>query len=238
MKFPYRLISTLNGVQKESMGFFHTELQGLKRMNELSKKSIEEVKFPIRLVNNTKIEEAKFELVLIKKRENGDPKTNLVRNDYGEFVEHISDNDMWLIIDKAKFEVEEKFWVYGYHPLTDRKSYDFIFNELVKSKATNKSDFLQIKVYLNKIIIVSSTETNLVICKDKPDAIRLYNLLQSDCEKDKKIKYVCFSGNGNSTAYSREICIDEIFRLTNWNRKKIMRHKTKTQNGKQNIKKI
>lgn len=231
MKRPYKLIMVCNGRQKDIFGHYHTENQGLKAMNALSEKSLNDVKFPIRNINNTKIEEAKFELVLLKRRDENDPLTNRVRNAYGEFVEHVTTDDEWLVIDKAPYEREETFWVYGYQPYSDRKDYKFIYEELVLPKATKKTDFLNMKLYLNKVIFQGQEQTDFVICKNKSDAIQLYNLIKKDLSSNKKIKHICFSGDCNSTPYARSKVIEELMKLTNWDKQKIVRPKTKTQNG-------
>ena len=227
-KCPYRLIMVCNGVQRASMGAFREELQGLRKMNELSKNSVEGVKFPTRYINKEKIEDVKYALVLIKKREESDPLVTKVRNEYGEYVDHASDNDLWMIVDKAPYEIEETFWVYGYHPLTDRKTYSFIYDELVRPNGSVKSNFLNVKLFLNKVILLTLDSTELITCKNTNDALRLYNKIFEDCSKDKAMKYVCFNGNCNSTSVARAKCIEDIQKLTSWDKGKIIRMTTKT----------
>lgn len=227
MKQPYRLVLCANGCQRESMGSFVRETDAIAEMMRLSRESIENVKIPVKFINGKSIEPVKYEIVVVKKRDESDPSVGLVRNDYGEFVEHETNSDMWLVIDKALYYKEERFWVYGYHPLTDRKDFDFIFENIVYPYAVSREDFPIVKLFINKVLIVCSSKKELITCKNKSDALRLYNKLLETCSSNKKIKYISFQGDCNSTKISRRKCIDEIKELTNWNEKKITRYNTK-----------
>lgn len=235
-KRPYRLIITCNNKQYESVGSFTTEIKALKAMHQIAKENEKKIIFPKKYITTNLVQEAKFHLVLIKKRDENDPSINLVKNEYGEYVEHESNNPLWLIVDKLPYNIEEEFWVYGYHPMTDRKNFDFIFDELVMPYAVDRSKGLNIQIFKNKVLFESLGHMDLVLCKNQSDAIRLYNLLNEKCQNTKSIKYVLFLGDGDSTLYSKHSCVEKIKELTNWNEKKIKRAMTKTWNGNKNKK--
>ena len=57
---------------------------------------------------------------------------NSFRNKSGKFIPNIIiDDENYTIIAKHEWLVEETFNVYGYHPVKDRKTFDFVLNEMV-----------------------------------------------------------------------------------------------------------
>lgn len=228
-KQPYRLILTLNGCERESMGAFTNELLGRKKMQTLSNASLENTVIPKKFVSTKTIHEAQYELVLIKKRDENDPISSLVKDEMGEYVEHKASNEMWLVIDKMPYYIEEEFWVYGFHPLTDRKTFPYIFDNILSHQMQDKYALLTMGVYKNKVVLEGSNGVNLVICKNTNDAIRLYNAVQEKALKQRKYRYISCLGDCNSTRVSRERIIEVIQNLTNWNKQKIIRNTTKTQ---------
>ena len=80
-------------------------------------------------------------------------------------------------------------------------------------------------LYKNKLFFETTYNSDLVICKNKSDAIRLYNTIEKYCS-DNKFKYVMFSGDWNTNNLRSEI-IEKIHKLTNWNKLKITRSSTK-----------
>lgn len=184
------------------------------------------VLFPIQYLNVEKIVEVKYYIALLERRnEKGNESTKL-KNEYGQYVDHIIiDNDDWLMIEKEEYNFEETFWVYGYNPHFFRKTFSFIFKELILKYSKNKYEFLNIHFYKNKLIIESFSHTDMVICKNGSDAIRLYCLLDEYC-KNFKIKQIMFSGNDARNRISSTRTIDKIEALTHWSRKKIQRNTT------------
>ena len=169
--------------------------------------------------------ESEHELVIIKCKELGDSSVNKIRDDSGKFVNYVSTDDDWIIIDRAKYEVEETFWVYGYHPKLQRKTFEWIFNEFVSKDAKNKYMFKAIHLYHNKIIIECNGELNMVLCKNKNDSMRFYNLLEEWCNK-RKMKYVMFMGDISKSKH-RGYWIKRLMDLCGWSSKKVERISTR-----------
>lgn len=225
MKNKYQIIITRDNKQVEFVGYFRKESKANAKFHQLIKES-EQIKFPIKYINiNRSIIEANYEIVLIKYREEGEKSTTLLRNQYGEFVEHATNNDKWIVYDKAPYYKEETFWVYGYHPLIQRKTFDFIYDNLVKPKASHKSTLLNIMVYKNKLLLETTNTLDLVICKNHSDCIRLYNKIEEEAKKN-KLKFLLFNGDWN-TRGKRNIIVEKIKKLTNWNDLKIKRSSTR-----------
>jgi hypothetical protein len=218
-----------NGKQIDVLGTYPSELKVNIAFNKLIEEN-KKVLFPISTLsmdNARKLIDANYEIIIIKKREDNDPKTTYIRNNMGDIVEYTTNNEKWVVYDKHPYNKEETFWVYGYHPLVQRKDVTFIYKNIVKPKALRKSTFLNIMLYKNKILFETSDNMDMVICKNKSDAIRLYNLLENWCDKEKEVKYYLFNGDWSLTSDKKEKCVEKIKKLTNWDDLKIKRSSTK-----------
>jgi hypothetical protein len=169
--------------------------------------------------------EAEYELVIIKCRDELESKTNKVRDAKGEFTDYETSDDDWIVIDRAPYNIEETFWVYGYHPRIQRKDFNWIFDNFIDKDSKNKYMFKSVQVYLNKVLIDCNGKLEIVICKNKPDAIRMYNLLEST-SREKKHKYVMYMGDLANSKYKGD-WIKRIQQLTNWSSTKISRPSTR-----------
>jgi len=182
--------------------------------------------FPIQYLNEEKIVPVKYYLAIIKRKEREDEETPKLKNEYGQYVNHIIvDNEDWLMFDKEEYNFEESFWVYGYNPYFYRKTFLFIYNELIKKYASNKYEFMRITYYKNKVLFDTYSHLDMVLCKNKDDAYRMYCLLDDFCKND-KLKRVLFDGDSGRNKNSATYTINKIAELTHWKRKKILRHTT------------
>lgn len=221
----YRIIIAQNNKEVERIGAFVRRDSALREFKRLIDEN-ENVIFPSKYVNTKEIKEVKYNLVLIKKRDSLSEMPTRLRNEYGEYVDHETTSKNWYVYDIHPYQLEEKFWIYGFDPRTDRKDTLWIYENLIKPYASNKDKFLNIKLYKNKIVLVSCNEYNMIICKNKSDAIRLYNLIEGYCNEN-KYKYAIFSGDYSiSRKYALKI-IEEIKSFTNWDSRKITRLTTR-----------
>ena len=221
----YSIILTNHDKQLESICSEATEEKIYKKFNDLLKKN-KKVTFPMQYNNlKHKMVESKYELVIIKCKELGDKDVNKIRDEYGQFINYESSSEDWIIVDRANYNIEETFWVYGYHPKLQRKTFEWIFENFILKDSKNKYMFKSVQVYLNKILIECNGTLDMVICKNKNDAIRFHNLLEKWCN-DRKIKYVAFMGDIAHSKYKRD-WMKKIQKLTNWNIVKIKRNSTR-----------
>lgn len=221
----YKIIITSHNKQKDYIGTYFTAKSANKKFHEMVNES-DNVKFPVLYINiDRNIKPAKYDVVILKKRIDGEDKTTFLKNDYGSYVEHETTSDNWIVYDKAIYYKEETFWVYGYNPFVQRKTFDFIYNELLKPKANSKYNILNIYIYKNKLVMDNLEQTELVTCKNKEDAIRLHNMLQTYATND-KLKYILFSGDW-SYGNNAKAAVKKIQELTNWTLLKINRSNTR-----------
>lgn len=221
----YKIIITRNNKQSEYIGTYLTAKGANKKFHELTTQS-NNVKFPLFFINiGRHIEPSQYNVVILKKRDEGESKTTLLRNNYGSYVEHETSSENWIVYDKAPYYKEETFWVYGFSPFVQRKTFDFIYNEVLKPKANSKYSILSIYVYKNKLVMDNLEQTELITCKNKEDSIRLHNMLQTYATKD-KLKYVLFNGDW-SHGDKAKAAEKKIQELTNWTLLKIKRATTR-----------
>lgn len=228
-KCNFQLYLINNNRKVEFIKCFPTEKQANKCFNKMLEEN-KNVSFPKEYVNIDVIETCKYELLLIRRRGKNEEKTTKLRDSYGDLIEHETDSENWVVYNKAPYKIEETFWVYGYSPLHQRKTFSFIYEEIVKPKTNIKGNFLNFILFKNKLLLETLSTKDLIICKNKSDCIRLYNELQRYCFNDKKCKYYMFCGdwgNGKKNKYYYEKAIEKIHELTSWDKLKITRYNTR-----------
>ena len=191
----YRLILTVNNRKKNIIERFHSEEDAYKMMHELYKQNQEEIIFPVQNAHYGGVmREVKYNLFIIRKVTEDDIETTTkLRNSYGEFVNYDTDHFKWMIVDKCEWQIEETFWVFGYHPQYQRKDFKWIFTNFLEKNADDKYMFKNVWLFHNKVIIECMEHLEIIFCKTKSDGIRLYNKLEEWCTQH-KFKYVVFCG--------------------------------------------
>lgn len=221
----YHIILVNHDKMKEDL--FWTDSEAT--VNKEFKTMVEENKsvvFPINFNNNkTEIIESSYEIMIIKARDKTESRETKVMNEYGKFVNYATNDDDWIIYDRSPYYIEETFWVYGYHPRLQRKDFKWIYDNFISNNSNNKYLFKTVQLFKNKILVECNGKLDMVICKNKQDAIRMYNMIEEWCERD-KMKYVGFMGDLSYSKYKSD-WITKIQKLTNWTRKKITRMSTR-----------
>jgi hypothetical protein len=222
----FKIIITVNNKQKNFIGFYRGETKAYEAFNNFKKEN-EKVKIPIEITTSTIAKPINYEVVLLKKKNDEDDLITKVKNNYGEYIDHKTNSEKWIVYDKMPYYIEEKFWVYGYNPKTQRKTVDWIFEHLVKPYASVKDNFLNIYIYKNKVLFDSTNKFNMVICKNIGDAIRLYNQIECDFKSNKDTKYAIFTGDCNQSKIRTKLCLNKMQELTNWSKNKLYRYSTR-----------
>lgn len=220
-KYIYHIIITSNG--REIKDIYHSakETSVYNKFNALAKKNSETVVFPVRYINNNGLKDANYEIVIIKSKDKKDASETKIRDEYGRYVSYVSSSDDWIIVDRAKYDREETFWVYGFHPQLDRKNFRWIFDNYIKN-GCNKYSFKNILVFKNKLIIDTNGKLNIVLCKNRNDCIRLFNKLEEK-SIDNKLKYIIWGGDISNSPIKKDI-IKRLLEYTGWNYDKLRRN--------------
>ena len=229
LKRPYHIITTNNGVQIKDIYSAVNIDMALAKLRALQIQFNKNIQFPVKYTSNKNektFTECDYRLMLIKKKIDNDTYKGKIRNEYGKFVDCVTSSDEWVFIEELPYQVEETFWVYGYNPKTDRKTYQFIVDEFINYNKKDKYFFKEIVIYRNKLLIDSISGLEIIICKNHQDSVRLYNSLQ-EYSKNKKYKNILFAGDIHKNSYSYEKWYNKIHELTYWNRRKINKNTTR-----------
>jgi uncharacterized protein YcaQ len=143
----------------------------------------------------------------------------------GSFQKYQTNEDNWIVVDKSEYNMEETFWVYGYHPILQRKNFKWVYDQYIMPAKDDRSTFISLLVYKNKVLIDVNGTLGMVICKNVRDSVRMFNEIEDRCKTD-KIRRIAFMGDINRSSYKRE-WVDRIQELTGWDRKKIGRCSTR-----------
>ena len=229
LKRPYHIITTNNGVQIKDIYSAVNIDMALAKLRAFQIQFNKNIQFPVKYTsskNEKTFTECDYRLMLIKKKIDNDTYKGRIRNEYGKFVDCVTSSDEWVFIEELPYQVEETFWVYGYNPKTDRKTYQFIVDEFINYNKKDKYFFKEIVIYRNKLLIDSISGLEIIICKNHQDSVRLYNSLQ-EYSKNKKYKNILFAGDIHKNSYSYEKWYNKIHELTHWNRRKINKNTTR-----------
>lgn len=193
--------------------------------NKVLEENHKEVKFPVKfrtscessVRKNNRID-TKWEVIVVQ-RLSDEEENNITqfRNDDGKFVNvEIVDKQLYKVIARDEWFVEEHFYVYGYHPKKDRKTYQFILDNLILKKLNEINDVIQITTVRNKLIISHSEDFDFVICKNHEEAERLYSTLQTDDALVKNKRVIFFGDVTNLNSVQK--VYDKIEEKTGWDR--------------------
>lgn len=214
----FSIILASNGKQIKDLYNCASERLVNKKFDELVEEN-KKIRFPVRYINIGKLVEANYELYIIK-RNDDDTKQTKLKDENGKIINFETNDENWIVYDRENYDKEESFWVYGYHPVFQRKDFSWIYDNLI-SNNVDKFNIKQILVFRNKLLINTTFSLNMVMCKNESDCIRLYNELQKEITNN-KIKYVHFNGDAYHS-YMKKIWFDKIKTLTGWSETKIRR---------------
>lgn len=225
-KLIYSIVHTNHCKIKNVLDNCRTKTEAYKSYKKLLADNKREVVFPVRY-NNEKdiIVPSDHEILLVKYKEFFDEKQSMVRGDDGEYVMYEADSDEWLILERDNYNVEETFWVYGYHPRMGRKTFSWILENLLLNDTKNKDAFKTVCVYNNKVLIECNGKLDIVTCKNRNDSARMFNMMESVAKKN-KCRYIIFMGDIRYSKFKGE-WEKKIAKLTGWNDKKIKRASTR-----------
>ena len=130
--------------------------------------------------------ESNYEYVIYKDLRGGEAKPSYLKNEFGKYVEHTVENGnkSYEILEKYKARIEDTVWVYGYDWNTDRKTFAWVYDNVLNEGFSSSYDMKRIYLYHNKVVFCNDrNEIDIVICKTASDASRFYAILQKYCKK-------------------------------------------------------
>lgn len=220
----YRIVLTKNYRQFDELSYSWWMLTAYKKFNKYIEDNHKDVicEKIISQSNKQDSEPVKYEILLLKKI---DPETDdgvrELRNEEGMFIENkITNNEKYAIIAKSDWYIPETYNVYGYNPVSDRKTGRWIFDNLINVNC-DKYHMKNVFMCDNKLIIQYDSDLDFVLCKTPKECLRLYNALEYNMGK--KNKYVLFS---NYLVDARKSWLyNELEKKTGWDRDTLYKKK-------------
>jgi len=215
----FHIILTSNGKMIKTLYNCASEMLVNEKFDELITEN-KNVRFPVRYINIGKLVNANYELYIIRRNDDKTKATKL-KDENGKIINFETNDENWIIYDRENYDKEETFWVYGYHPVFQRKDFNWIYENLIANDLS-KYNFKQVLVYQNKLLISRTSSLEMVMCKNESDCIRLFNELEKESEKN-RLKYVLFAGDAYHSKL-RKNWFQKIKNLTSWSDLKIRRN--------------
>lgn len=223
----YKIISCRNGKQNGFIGKYLSIELAYEALNKLTE-SNKDVIFPSLITHGecgNAISDSRYEYLLLERKISNDS-TPLLRNEFGKLVEQHSNSETWNIIDKRKYQVEETFWVWGFNNKTERKTFSWIYNNILIGRLRDSYDIKRVLLYKNKVIIKNDDESmDIIFCKTKSDAFRFYQLMENKVKED-KIRQIFFIGSYDIVSDKRRKLEEQLIEMTGWPKKKIQMSST------------
>ena len=141
-----------------------------------------------KIYRDKKLVDVNYEILLLKKRNEGDV-NRTIKNELGKFVEETVDDNEWVIVNTSPYYMEEVFNVSGSNrKLTAKEVVDYVVLPNKQKKVPKQV------LMINNKIVVEGLNLYLVTCKDIEETIRLYNKIRTYCY-DNKIGDIIFFGS-------------------------------------------
>ena len=139
-----------------------------------------------KIYRDKKLVDVNYEILLLKKRNEGDV-NRTIKNELGKFVEETVDDNEWVIVNTSPYYMEEVFNVSGSNrKLTAKEVVDYVVLPNKQKKVPKQV------LMINNKIVVDGSETYLITCKDIDETIRLYNRIRTYCFDNKIVDLIFF----------------------------------------------
>ena len=210
----YKIIITKNGKHKKLIYQGGDKKHAKKKYFSIKDKN--KVLTPKKTNAYKKTKPVVYELLLLKEKEVDDLKF-YDKDELGRNIEVNIKSDKWSVLHKDEYFYEEKFTVFGYDKRLETK-------EILKLILLRKHKGIllkQVNYVLNKVLIHQDGDFDIIICKTKSDAKRLYKILREFYESNDKLKNILFTGL--VTERNRNSLYKRIVDKTGWSINRVHR---------------
>jgi hypothetical protein len=209
-----------NGKFKKFIHKCKTKKYSEKKYSELLDEN-KNILFPKKFIITKTIKDVNFEICLVRDWLENDS-TTLVKDFLGRWVNREVFLDKYCLLKRKDFLIEETFYVFGFDPVSERKTIKTIIKLLVKG-INDESLTKNVIVLHNKLIIFNEHQFDIVICKCEEDCLRLYDTLRNIAKK-RVFRRLLFMGIASEMMVGRlyEMMMD----VTDWDYRKVSRLST------------
>lgn len=227
-KWNFKIVRCDFNKQVAFIGFYHNAEEAEYARGILEERNAA-ITFPKKYINNGRknwnVYEQKSEYLILERNTEDNEGITQLRNEFGKLVDHKTESGKWKIYAKFPCLEEETFWAYGYSPKTERKTFNWIYENFLLDHIQSKYDYVNVYIYNNKVIFrYDNKDFNFVLCKNISDAIRMYNLIE---EKSKKNKQVLMTGGTSGHCDKTSEIIQMIKNKTGWTTASITKSSTR-----------
>lgn len=216
----YRVILTRNGEYVQTLHRCKTRETSFINFNRIKEEN--NVIFERKYINYGGIKPVTYAIYTVKDFEETD-ELRTIRDRLGRLVTEKPIFGIWTVLNDSVYHIEETFWIYGYNPMTDRKTIIDIL-QLLMAGLSNSKNIKQVVTVHNKLLIYNEDQFDMVICKCQKDAQRLHHALSKASGKN-KITNLFFMGTAKKKMVSD--FYDIIHEKTQWPYTKIRRTTTR-----------
>jgi hypothetical protein len=217
----YRVILVRNGEYKATLHRCRKRSTAFDSFRKIKEENEKEIMFPKKFINYGKIVPVEYKIYCVKDTEDGD-EFRLINDNIGKVKYEKPIFGIWTVLDEAEYNIEEKFWIYGNNPKSERSTIKDVI-KILMTNINNKKINKQIIVVYNKLLIYNEEQFDMILCKNKKDAQRLHHEL-AKAMSNSKIKNLLFMGTASKVMISRLYKL--IQEKTNWPLIKIYRRST------------
>jgi len=213
----YKIIITKDGKKKKVL--YEGPNENIAKEKYYNTKDNNKVLFPKENNAYKKVKPVNYEIMFLKEKEDGDTPF-YVRDELGRTKPVDINSDQWSLVHKDDYYYEEKFTVFGYDKRLETKE---IIKYILLRK--NKVDKIkQVNYVINKVLIYQNGDFDIIVCKNKSDAKRLYKTLRefSETNKVNNIMFTGLVGKRNRTKLYKRIA-----EKTGWTINKTYRSSTR-----------
>lgn len=220
--FRYWVIKCCQGKKLGDFGKFQTLEGAYDKLKELTAND-DDIIFERTVQNGGALFPVRDEYLILERNPDGTKKNPSFRNEYGKLIEAKVSSPDWVVVDKVKARSEETFWVFSYDKKRDRKTFKWVYDNLIIGKIQDEYDIKRIIIYGNKLVIKHDDATyDIVFCKNEDEAIKFNNLIVKFVKAD-KVKQVCFLGKIIKYSDAASAMLHELMAYTGMSNRQLNR---------------
>ena len=215
MDYQYRVVLVRNKKLHKVIGDYKRLKHAQNKFNKI--KGHNQVLLPKVFINHKKIIQAEYEVLLLEYQEKNES-SRMIQDNLGGIITEKSIGG-WKILKNIDYFYEETFYVYG---LMKRLNVAEILKEVFVPRYIG---FYQVVMVLNKIVIFTENDIEVILTKNLQDCQRLYDYI-FDFFKINGFFSLLFLGKANLA--TRKELYDSIQKHTGLTRKELFRTSTRS----------
>lgn len=201
----YHIFVVRNNKRTNIIGRYNDPIEARETFEKVLKENRDgHIKMPI--MSDKILGEKAYEILFVKEADNEEELEtgSSFRNSFGKVVESKVRDKNYVILEKEPYNIEADFKLFGYNPMRNRKTYQWIVSHIVEP---NKEDYLKIYIIKQYVVFEYFDETlDAVICPNEYIANMFFDTVFGDYMEYPMISFLGrlqYSGNVGVEAFRR-----------------------------------